>query len=379
MNVNIIRCIDEHQYEMSLMETVELTFARVIADETRQEVMKLLCCVWLSVNDVVEKLDGRVNQPTVSHHLKKLEEAELVLVRQEGRNRYYTLNQEQVTVCCDSLLYTFAPDTAHQRQTNFISVEKIMTETIQIHDIVQERYSAIATGAAQSCCGTGSADCCTPVQLYNNTLTEGLPASVTDISLGCGDPVTIAGLQPGEWVLDLGSGGGIDCFMAARQVGDSGYVIGVDMTPTMLQRANENKQKLNMHNVEFRRGQIEALPVVENSMDVIMSNCVINLSPDKAAVFREAYRALKPGGRISVSDIVTEGDFSADLRADAAKWAECVTGAIDVNAYTNLMALAGFADIQVVDKADADGIVEHQAGMPRLFSARITARKPFAE
>jgi arsenite methyltransferase len=163
-------------------------------------------------------------------------------------------------------------------------------------------------------------------------------------------------------VLNLGSGGGIDCFLAARQVGESGYVIGVDMTPEMLMKANANKVKMGVNNVKFRRGQIEALPVQDNSIDVIMSNCVINLSPDKQAVFKEAVRVLKPGGRISVSDIVTEGEFSAELRADAAKWAEYVTGVIDADIYTGMMREAGLTDIQVVDKSSADGIVELQTG-----------------
>ncbi|MEO8393080.1 MAG: arsenite methyltransferase [Chloroflexota bacterium] len=205
---------------------------------------------------------------------------------------------------------------------------------------------------------------------------EGLPSEVVNISLGCGDPVSIASLKAGETVLDLGSGGGIDCFLAARQVGESGYVIGVDMTPEMLMKANANKLKMGVNNVEFRRGQIEALPVQDNSIDVIISNCVINLSPDKQAMFNEALRVLTPGGRISISDIVSEGDFSAELRADAAKWAECVTRAIDADLYIGMMRAAGFSDIQVVDKSNAEGIVERQAGMPRIFSARITARKP---
>jgi ubiquinone/menaquinone biosynthesis C-methylase UbiE len=203
-----------------------------------------------------------------------------------------------------------------------------------------------------------------------------LPVDVTGLSLGCGDPVTIASLLPGETVLDLGSGGGIDCFLAARQVGSTGYVIGVDMTPDMLAKANASKVKMNVHNVEFRRGQIEALPVNDSSIDVVMSNCVINLSPDKAAVFNEAFRVLKGGGRIAVSDIVTEGEFSPELRADSARWAECVTGAIDVDDYTGLMRHAGFVNIQVVDKVDAEDIVARQPGMPRIFSARITAYKP---
>jgi SAM-dependent methyltransferase len=159
-------------------------------------------------------------------------------------------------------------------------------------------------------------------------------------------------------------------------VGETGYVIGVDMTPEMLMKANANKVKMDVHNVEFRRGQIEALPVQDNTVDVVMSNCVINLSPDKGAVFSEAFRVLKPGVRISVSDIVTEGAFTPEMRADAAKWAECVTGAIDVDEYTGMMRAAGFVDVRVVDKVNAEGIIERREGMPRLFSARVTATKP---
>jgi SAM-dependent methyltransferase len=249
------------------------------------------------------------------------------------------------------------------------------TTNVTIHEVVKERYGGIAAGVSQSCCGPAG-NCNAESLGYDAAHLEALPSEVVNLSLGCGDPVSIASLKPGEWVLDLGSGGGIDCFLAARQVGETGYVIGVDMTPEMLKRANENKYKLGATNVEFRRGQIEALPVVDNSIDVIMSNCVINLSPDKAAVFREAIRVLKPGGRVSVSDIVTEGEFTPEMRADAAKWAECVTGAIPVEDYTGMMRAAGLANIEVVDKSDADGIVERQSGMPRVFSARITATKP---
>ncbi len=246
---------------------------------------------------------------------------------------------------------------------------------MDVHDVVRQRYGSIASGEQQSCCGSGS-DCGCNTTLYDAALIQDLPVDVTSLSLGCGDPVSIASLKPGETVLDLGSGGGIDCFLAAKQVGESGYVIGVDMTPEMLMKANANKVKMGVDNVEFRRGQIEALPVTDNSIDVIMSNCVINLSPDKPAVFREALRALKPGGRVSISDIVTEGDFSDELRADTAQWAECVTGAIDAGIYTGMMREAGFTDIQIVDKTNAEEIVERREGMPRIFSARITAYKP---
>jgi SAM-dependent methyltransferase len=248
---------------------------------------------------------------------------------------------------------------------------------VQIHDAVKEHYGSIAVSGG-SCCGSDG-PCCgdgTSSMLYESATLQGLPSDVVNLSLGCGDPVTIAGLEEGETVLDLGSGGGIDCFLAARQVGQTGHVIGVDMTPAMLQKANANKAKMGAANVEFRQGYIEALPVEDNTVDVIMSNCVINLSPDKPAVFREAFRVLKPGGRISVSDIVTEGEFSEEMRADAAKWAECVTGAIDVERYTGMIAQAGFVDIQVVDKANAQEIVERKPGMPHVYSARVTAYKP---
>ncbi|CAG0964327.1 Arsenite methyltransferase [Anaerolineae bacterium] len=268
-----------------------------------------------------------------------------------------------------------------------------------IHDVVRNRYGAIAraldedtlqkpsccggtsaststsSSASASCCGEG-AECGTNSQLYDMSLLEGLPVDATRLSLGCGDPVSIANLKVGDTVLDLGSGGGIDCFLAARQVGETGHVIGVDMTPEMLKKARANKAKMGADNVEFRLGQIEALPVADQSVDVIMSNCVINLSPDKKSVFREAYRVLKQGGRVSISDIVTEGEFSPELRAQVDQWAACVTGAIDVQEYTGLMREVGFVDIQVVDKADASEIIPPQTGMPRVFSARITARKP---
>jgi len=247
-----------------------------------------------------------------------------------------------------------------------------------VHDSVRDRYGLIAETAV-SCCGSDADTAACGSRLYDAALLEGVPAEAVNLSLGCGDPVTIAGLRPGETVLDLGSGGGIDCFLAARQVGPAGRVIGVDMTPAMLERANAAKARLGLTNVEFRLGQIEALPVADQSVDVVMSNCVINLSPDKAAVFREVFRVLKPGGRVSISDIVTEGAFSAEMRADAALWAECLSGAVDVSEYIGLMQAAGFTDIVVVDRVDAAerGIaLDQPADALRIYSARITAARP---
>ena len=239
-----------------------------------------------------------------------------------------------------------------------------MSETI--HEVVRERYGALA-GQDGNCCSPG---------LYDAALLTDLPAEVTELSLGCGNPLEGAALQPGETVLDLGSGAGIDCFLAARAVGPAGRVIGVDMTPAMLARAEAARARMGLTQVEFREGQIEDLPLESDSVDVILSNCVINLTPDKAPVFHEAWRVLKPGGRLAVSDIVSAGAFAPELLADREKWAECVTGAIPLEDYTGLMRAAGFVAVEVAGLQDAGGIVPLQPGMPPLFSARITARKP---
>jgi SAM-dependent methyltransferase len=264
--------------------------------------------------------------------------------------------------------------------------------TIKEH--VKTRYGAIAAqhilpvkqGNSRCCgpveCGGSSSNMNMVETLYHQGELAGLPDTVTLASLGCGNPTAIAGLKPGEVVLDLGSGGGIDCFLAAKAVGPDGSVIGVDMTENMLELANKNKAKLGLTNVEFRRGEIEALPVENGTVDLIISNCVINLSPDKEAVFREAFRVLRPGGRLAVSDIVTVGDFPAEVRANLAAWAECLTGAIDQSLYIEYMGRAGFVDITVesrtpygpeqLDLGDGSTIPEDV----HIYSAHFVAYKP---
>jgi arsenite methyltransferase len=277
---------------------------------------------------------------------------------------------------------------------------QIMSEnTVQPEEVrtaVRQRYGQIVRDfdkGAASCCGPS--DCCgdtmpnvTGVEaLYEIPDVAELPSDVTGMSLGCGDPVTLAVLQPGATVLDLGSGGGIDCFLAAKLVGPSGRVIGVDMTPDMLEKARANARKVGVENVEFRLGEIEHLPVADESVDVIISNCVINLSPDKPQVFREAYRVLRPGGRLAVSDIVTRGELPPELKQDLDSWASCVAGAWIEQEYVAAIEAAGFVDVSIEGKtADQasidDGPDQFAQGIDpavlqgMIYSARVTATKP---
>ncbi|MGD8857096.1 MAG: arsenite methyltransferase [Chloroflexota bacterium] len=279
------------------------------------------------------------------------------------------------------------------------------SDDIRVH--VRQRYgniaAATAPGQSASCCGPETADagCCGPetdvaidqvAVLYDQAPDAAqLPAEVTNLSLGCGDPVTLASLQPGQTVLDLGSGGGIDCFLAARRVGASGRVIGVDMTPQMLEKARANQARLGATNVEFRLGEIENLPVADGEVDIIISNCVINLSPDKPRVFREAFRALRPAGRLAVTDIVSDGPLPDRLRRDLSAWAECIGGALDVADYIQAIEQAGFVDVQVERVYFDPQLVDEAAGrlaldpilvgqtpnlQQAIFSAKVTALKP---
>jgi arsenite methyltransferase len=218
---------------------------------------------------------------------------------------------------------------------------------------VENKYAAIARGEIKSCCGTSKAP---QDDLYNiATMPRGYdPAELAvlpegaNLGLGCGDPTADADLGPGHTVLDLGSGAGVDCFLAARRVGPAGRVIGVDMTDDMLARARENARRGGYSNVEFRKGDIENLPVESGTVDRIISNCVINLAPDKGKVFAEAHRVLKPGGAITVSDIVSFGVVPAEVRADLEKWAGCTAGALDKEEYLGVIRGAGFSEVSVM-------------------------------
>jgi len=219
-----------------------------------------------------------------------------------------------------------------------------MTTPTQIHQQVQKNYTEVARAGVP---------CCSPSNtLYPLETLQDLPADIANFTAGNGDPVTPAHLLPGETVLDLGSGGGLDCFLASRQVGESGHVIGVDMTPEMIERARQAALRLDLQNVEFRLGYLEALPVEDNSVDVVISNCVINLSPDKPQVLRQVFRVLKPGGRISISDTVTNRPVSEERRKDMQDWCGCTSGALPLDEYTEELRKAGFVGIQFQPNLD---------------------------
>lgn len=225
-------------------------------------------------------------------------------------------------------------------------------DSTNIKEIVKEKYGQAALrGTSGSCCGSAeaSATSCDPItsNLYDAAQMAEIPGEAVQASLGCGNPTALAKLNPGEVVLDLGSGGGIDVLLSARRVGPTGRAYGLDMTDEMLALANENKRKAGAQNVEFLRGEIENIPLPDNSVDVIISNCVINLSADKDAVLREAFRVLKPGGRLAVSDVVTRGEVDAQIRKNVLLWVGCVAGALEENEYRDKLKAAGFEQVEI--------------------------------
>ena len=230
-----------------------------------------------------------------------------------------------------------------------------MNNPSEIKEHVRAEYGQAARQAKNgkpSCCGTGSlleGDALDPItgNLYGTDETSGLPAEAVRASFGCGNPTALATIQPGETVLDLGSGGGIDVFLSARRVGPTGKVYGLDMTDEMLALARENQQKAGVLNVEFLKGDIEQMPLPDNTVDVIISNCVINLSPDKDQVFKEAFRVLKPGGRLAASDIVVRGTMPQEIRHSAELWAGCVAGALEEAVYLAKLQQAGFEQTSI--------------------------------
>jgi arsenite methyltransferase len=266
-----------------------------------------------------------------------------------------------------------------------------MAET-EMKEMVRERYGEaarrVSSGGRGSCCGSEKGSCADPItsNLYEISDTADLPAEAVAASLGCGNPTALAQLNPGEVVLDLGSGGGIDVLLSAKRVGPSGKVYGLDMTDEMLSLARENQRKAGVSNVEFLKGDLEDIPLPEASVDVIISNCVINLSTDKDQALREAFRVLKPGGRFAVSDVVVRGEVPAPVRKSIELWIGCVAGAMEESEYRARLSAAGFADIEIVPtrvytSQDARDLLLDVGAAPeevdgKFMSAFVRAVKP---
>jgi SAM-dependent methyltransferase len=251
--------------------------------------------------------------------------------------------------------------------------------TTEVKDLVRSWYGGVATGNA-GCCGPTTASQAASCSMgYSEAELASLPEG-TDLGLGCGNPQALAAMRPGEAVVDLGSGAGIDCFLAAQQVGPTGRVIGVDMTHEMLAKSRANAEKVGATNVEFRLGEIEHLPIANSTADVVISNCVINLVPDKEQVYREAFRVLKPGGRIAIADVVNIAPLPAELAVDASLLCACLTGAATTRQIEDWLAAAGFIDISITIKPGSRELVESWApgrGIEEYAaSATIEARKP---
>jgi SAM-dependent methyltransferase len=267
---------------------------------------------------------------------------------------------------------------------------------MDIKEVVKEKYGQAAlrvTSGGSSCCGaSASTGCCDPItsNLYDASQAGQIPEEALLASLGCGNPTALAKLNPGETVLDLGSGGGIDVLLSAKRVGPTGKAYGLDMTDEMLTLAHENKRKAGIENVEFLKGEIEHIPLPDNSVDVVISNCVINLSADKDAVLREAFRVLKPGGRFAVSDVVTRGEMLPEIRKNVLLWVGCVAGALEENDYQSKLKSAGFDQVTIeptrvykIEDAreflsgqniDVDAIAPQADG--KIMSAFVRAIKP---
>ena len=253
----------------------------------------------------------------------------------------------------------------------------------QVRNVVREQYRQVAEAEScacgPSCCGAPSPQSVSQALGYSPEEVLAVPVGA-NMGLGCGNPQAIANLKPGETVLDLGSGGGFDCFLAAKQVGESGHVIGVDMTPAMVSKARVNAEKGGYRNVEFRLGEIEHLPVADHSIDVILSNCVINLSPDKERVFADCFRVLKPGGRLAISDVVAFADLPAHVQEDMALLTGCMAGAALISDLEKMLKEAGFQQVRIRPKEESKAFIRDWApGLPvtdYVVAATIEATRP---
>lgn len=335
-----------------------------IATEPRLRILQLLITAepqGLVVGEIQAEL--AIPNSTLSHHLDKLKHEGLVSVRRDSTYLWY---RADLSALKELLGFLFAECCTRNRviaPADIISItssgeslthlEKPMTSDLR--SVVKVKYGEAATrasaGQGSACCGAGPASLegCDPItsNLYPATEAQSVPEAALRASLGCGNPTALAKLQPGETVLDLGSGGGIDVLLSARRVGPTGKAFGLDMTDEMLALAEENKRKSGLSNVEFLKGEIENIPLPDNTVDVIVSNCVINLSGDKDRVLREAFRVLKPGGRFAISDVVVRGEVPAEIRKSIELWVGCVAGALSDSEYRHKLDQAGFQSIEI--------------------------------
>lgn len=252
-----------------------------------------------------------------------------------------------------------------------------MKEEKEIKKFVKKRYAEIASkdrSCSASCCSMDIVEEAKTIGYSKEEITS-IPPEAAMMGMGCGNPTALAGLKEGETVLDLGSGGGLDAFLAAQKVGENGHVIGVDMTEEMVEKARQIANRYGYKNVEFRIGEIENLPIEDNSIDMIISNCVINLSPDKLATYKEAFRVLKPGGRMFISDLVTKGELPEDIKRNFNAWAECIAGALERQEYLDTIKKAGFSNVNVLAESlfCESGMDDRLKG--KIISIKVKANK----
>ena len=332
---------------------------RALGDASRVLILNRLAVARrpMTVGEIVDAVD--IGQSTVSHHLKLLTDSGFVHAERRGNTSRYEVNDRCLDVLpaaaevvmgkrpSDDPLPAACATPGHTDDT--------LVANLKAHYGAAARQAAGGAPVIGDCCGTADA-CCAPgdeqpfgSRLYAPDEVVDLPAAAVAGSIGCANPVALAHLEPGERVLDLGSGGGIDVLLSARRVGPTGRAYGVDMTAEMLELARANQAEAGVTNAEFLEGRIEAVPLPDASVDVVVSNCVINLSADKAAVFAEASRVLRPGGRLAVADVVADREPDPALRADPQAWAACLAGAVTRSQYRSLLTEAGFVDIEIVD------------------------------
>jgi len=363
----------------------KVKFFKALADGTRLTILSYLLENSYCACDVTSLTDK--DQTTVSKHLKVLAEAAILKYEKRGRNVIYSIRDEntremllvlgigEIKPCCNSPNDSgaFSKDEIEDNEERMSKKEGEAMNADEKKAVIKKKYGEIAMAvgsccASNSCCGNSSS-----IELSESvgyTCDQILSFQGANLGLGCGNPTAFAEIRPGDIVLDLGSGAGFDCFLAAEKVGSSGKVIGVDMTPEMLEKAKANALKYGYSNVEFRFGDIEALPVKDKSVNIVISNCVINLAPDKEKVFREAFRVLKPGGRVYLSDMVLLAELPEDLKNNKDLLAGCVAGALLKEEYLRLLKEAGFS-VEIL--SEDPEISERQYGSLPVESLKLKA------